>query len=367
MDRERGIALILALLFLSFLSILGGALLATSTIDVWISDNYKTAVQNHYLAEAGIEQAQEVVRASTNTPTQLLTAAAGADQSLSVSRDLDALLASDDQPLIPAAASMRSGGQPLSDKSGRIIGHYHVWLRNDYADEMGALTDSNQVLTLLGFGRIGSARKVIEVTIKKTSFPPLPAALTLDGPVAEFNLFNPAPDTTNMDTDMDPMLRTVDGLERIAASISANASDIYNPPFGSAEAIRDYGSPGNYRIAVVNGDVELGPGIGYGMLIVRGNVTVAGNFTWNGLILILGQGVLHWNQGFGSVNGGVFIARTRSNDRTITNLLGTQLATRGAITADFNGAAGSGIIYDSAKILAANGPLPYSPIAIRER
>ena len=367
MNHERGIALILALLFLSFLSILGGALLATSTIDVWISDNYKTAVQNLYLAEAGIEEAREAVRASTSTPTQLLAAAAGTNQSLSISRDLDALLASDDQPLIPAAASMRTGGQPLSDNSGRVIGHYHVWLRNDYADGMATFTDTNQVLTLLSFGRIGSARKVIEVTIKKTSFPPLPAALTLDGPVAVFNPFNPAPDTTNMDTDMDPMLKTVDGLERIAASITANASDVYNPAFGSAEAIRDYGGPGDYRIAVVNGDVELGPGAGYGMLIVRGNTTVAGNFTWNGLILVLGQGVLHWNQGFGSIDGGLFIARTRGNDRNMTNLLGTPLASRGAITADFSGAAGSGIRYNSATILAANGPLPYSPIAIRER
>ena len=367
MNRERGIALILALLFLSFLSILGGALLATSTIDVWISDNYKTAVQSLYLAEAGIEQTREAVRASTSTPTQLLKAAAGANQSLSVSRDLDALLASDDQPLIPAAASMRAGGQPLSDNSGRVIGYYHVWLRNDYADGMAAFTDTNQVLTLLSIGRIGSARKVIEVTIKKTSFPTLPAALTLDGPIAVFNPPSPPPATTNMDADLDPMLRTAAGLERLAESISANASDIYNPAFGSAEAIRDYGSPGNYRIAVVNGDVELGPGSGYGMLIVRGNATVAGNFTWNGLILILGQGVLHWNQGFGSVNGGLFIARTRGNDRDMANLLGTPLANRGAITADFNGAAGSGIRYDSATILEANGPLPYSPIAIRER
>jgi hypothetical protein len=262
---------------------------------------------------------------------------------------------------------MRAGGQPLSDNTGRVIGHYHVWLRNDYADGMTTPVDTNQVLTLLSFGRIGSARKVIEVAIKKTSFPPLPAALTLDGPVAEFDPPNPVPETTNMDTDMDPMLKTVESLERIAASITANASDIYNPAFGSVEAIRDYGNPDNYRIAVVNGDVQLGPGTGYGMLIVRGNATVAGNFTWNGLIVILGQGVLHWNQGLGSINGGLFIARTLSDDRSMFNLLGTPLAKRGGITADFNGAAGSSIYRDSATILAANGPLPYSPIAIWER
>jgi hypothetical protein len=38
-ERNRGVALILALLVLSFLTVLGGAVLTTSTIDIWISDN----------------------------------------------------------------------------------------------------------------------------------------------------------------------------------------------------------------------------------------------------------------------------------------------------------------------------------------
>src|SRR5438270_1933770 len=54
MKPDRGIALILALLVLSFLTITGCALLTTAAIDLWISDNYKSATQNLYLAEAGI-------------------------------------------------------------------------------------------------------------------------------------------------------------------------------------------------------------------------------------------------------------------------------------------------------------------------
>src|SRR3954468_10076835 len=48
-QQNRGVALILALLVLSFLTILGGALLTTSTIDIWISDNYKTYTQALYV------------------------------------------------------------------------------------------------------------------------------------------------------------------------------------------------------------------------------------------------------------------------------------------------------------------------------
>ena len=126
--------------------------------------------------------------------------------------------------------------------------------------------------------------------------------------------------------------------------------------------------PANYRIAVVNGDVSLGPGVGYGVLLVRGDLWVTGSFTWNGLILVIGQGSFHWNgAGDGSINGGLFLARTRANDRSSANPLGTLLSSRGEITADFNGARGSGIQYNTSMIEAANQALPYNAIAVRER
>src|ERR1700757_3093635 len=102
MEQNRGIALILAMLVLSFLTILGGALLTTSTIDIWISDNYKTYTVNLYLAEAGVDYGREILLKSVHTPSELLSAAAGADHQLSTSTDLSTLLASDDQPLIPS-------------------------------------------------------------------------------------------------------------------------------------------------------------------------------------------------------------------------------------------------------------------------
>src|SRR5207302_3373414 len=99
MESNRGVALILALLVLSFLTLLGSALVSTATIDIWISDNYKAATQNLYVAEAGIDQAREVLRVSEQATTQLLTTAAGPDGQLVTSTDLTTLLASDDQPL----------------------------------------------------------------------------------------------------------------------------------------------------------------------------------------------------------------------------------------------------------------------------
>ena len=356
---------------------------------------------------------------SARTPSDLLAAAAGPDGALSTSIDLGSLLASDDQPLIPSDPALRATGEPLMDSSGRIIGTYHVWLRNDNVEGMAAPADRNQVLTLLGFGAVRGARKIIEVTIKKAKFPKLHAAITLDGPVGAFDYTNSmlaeingndagtggenddavgvvdngdirpiasaltgppdlsstcsgvsrmTPDIANHEDEMEPVLKTVAGLEDLVSALTANASDIYNPAFGSATAIGDYGGPANYRIAVVNGDVNLGPGNGYGILLARGEVRVTGSFTWNGLILIIGQGSFHWNAGGdGSINGGVFLARTRANDRSSGNALGSPLMSRGEITADFNGAVGRGIHYNTSMIEAANASLPYNAIAIRER
>jgi len=304
LEHERGVALILALLVLSFLTILGGALLTTSTIDIWISDNYKTSTQNLYIAEAGIDYGREVLRTSNLTPSQLLAAAAGPDQQLSTATDLATLLASDDRPLIPSDPAMRSTGQPLFDSAGDIAGYYYVWLRNDNADGMTSISDSNQTLTLVSTASNWGLHKVIETTVQKGGFP----------------------DNVN-----DSRLQTATGLQKLAASITRNATDVF-----STTSIGDYGNASQYKVAVVTGNAYLGPGTGYGILLCGGDLNVTGNFTWNGLVLVIGTGTVHWNGYSGTVNGGFY----------------------------------SGGVYtvsDVGQIKLANHSFPYSPIAIQER
>src|SRR5437762_12703762 len=156
------------------------------------------------------------------------------------------------------------------DNSGRIVGRYYVWLRNDNADGVATKTDTNDVLTLLSFGQIGASSKAIEVTIQKGKFPNLPGT----------------------DTQTDPRLTTVAGLESLVAGITRNATDLYNPPSGGSQVIGDYGSAANYKVAVVNGDVVLGPGSGYGILLTPGAVKVEGILSWQGHTRILGEGVV---------------------------------------------------------------------------
>ena len=304
MERNRGVALILALLVLSFLTILGGALLTTSTIDIWISDNYKTYTQALYVAEAGVDSGRYILSTATRPVSDLLLTAAGPDRSLSTATDLATLLASDDQPLIPADPAMRSSGQPLLDDAGDVAGYYSVWLRNDNADGMSSPVDSNQTVSLISFGSYWGSKKVIETIVQKGGFP---------------------------DNNSDGRLQTSGGLQRLASAITRNATDQF-----TATTITDYGTPANYRVGVVNGNVNLGPGTGYGILLTRGNVNVAGDFIWNGLIVITGPGTLQWNGHSGTINGGLF----GGGAYTVTNPV---------------------------QIRLANQSFPYTPIATQER
>jgi Tfp pilus assembly protein PilX len=293
-ETQRGIALVLALLVLSFLTILGTALLTTSTIDIWISDNYKNSTQSLYAAEAGIDHARELIRADGHTLTALLTACAGPDH---------LLLTADDEPLIARGA-----------------GNYEVWLRNDNAEGAATTTDSNEIVTLVSTGQVGTARKTIEVTIQKGSFPR---------------------------TDSDPRLQTVTGLESLANSITKNATDVYE-----RGTLINVGSPVNYRVVVVNGNLDLGSGTGYGMLLVRGDLHIIGNVAWNGLIVVLGRGMMETDSGTAAiVTGGLFIARTQAPD-------GSLLAAPADVMFS---------ITDPAQMRMANQSFPYNPIAIRER
>jgi Tfp pilus assembly protein PilX len=297
-ENNRGVALILALLVLSFLTVLGGALLTTSTIDIRISDNYKSSAQTLYLAEAGIDDARELLRTSGQTLSQLLITAAGPDGQLS---------SADDRPLI-ASRLLNSG-------------HYEVWLKNDSADGVTSMIDRNEAVTLISVAAIGATQKTVEASVIKGKFPDAPS---------------------------DPRLSSTSGLESLAASIVRNATDLY--PAGAA--VHDFGSAADYRVAVASGNADLGPGSGYGILLVRGQLNVVGNITWNGLILVIGQGVVRWNPGVsGMINGGLFVAATQDSS-------GMLLATPAGV---------SFTITDTAQIGSANQRFPYNPISIRER
>ena len=270
--------LLVALAFLAFLSILGGALLSSATLDVAVGDAYEMDVQALGLAEGGIEEARENLRAlvagvpSPSTTTPLV---AGPD--------------------------------------------YEVFL----------VRDANGVLTLRSTAKVRKAARTIEAVVLKSGFPMLPSPVTLQG-----------------DPGLDPRFSSPAGIDRLFNEVASNATDVYG-----AASLNNVGSATNYRIVLVNGDCQFGPGTGYGILAVRGNLYITGNFAWNGLILVVGQGALTIDPAAnGQVSGGVFVARTVDNSPVVLNYNASAVAFK----------------LDAVQIAAAHAAYPYTRAAVRE-
>src|SRR5262249_7384545 len=146
-------------------------------------------------------------------------------------------------------------------------------------------------------------------------------------------MFPPPADVGIIDDDsLDGRLRIPAAMERLVDSISLSADELLNPGWNGTVALGSVGTAAEPRTIVVNGDCDLGPATGYGLLVVRGNLAIRGNVHWNGLIVVIGQGALKWTAGAsGQISGGVFIARTRENDRSALNPLGSLRSTRGPV------------------------------------
>ena len=309
-DPERGVALIMALLVLLLLCVLSAAFLTASLVDSRIEDNYLKSTQLLYVAESGIEDGREALSRF---------------------------------PFLPSATPIIDS-KALLDRSGREAGRYTVYL-----------TRANP-LTLQSVGRIGASQKTIESRVVKSGFPTLTQAVTL----AEVLFVPPTADPQLQ------KLKTPLGLERLVQGISRNANEIHRPPFGTPTTLTAVGSPADYRIVVVDGDCSLGDVAGFGLLVVRGDLTLYGSFSWNGLILLIGQGKLYIPQGTaGWIEGGLFLARTRDDNRDANNPFGLILPGLGASTIDF-GDDQVTVMYSAEEWARANEVFPYVPTSYRE-
>ena len=309
-DPEKGLGLILALMILLILSLLAAAMLSATAVDIRIGDNYRTAIQLVYLAQAGIEDGRETLR-------QYPPPAEAADFAVIENR-------------------------ALVDATGRVAGHYSVSLvRSD-------------PLTLKSVGTIGESRKTIEVLLRRSGFPSPAAAITLN---EELPLEN---------GNVDPQLATPAGVERLVEGIARNATDVYSPSWDSTANLGPIGSAQDYRVVVVHGNCTFGNADGHGILLVRGDLIVTGNFSWNGLILVLGQGVFRsLGDTSGWISGAVVLTRTRENDRSSSNPLGTLRDQRGEVTLALP-ADSVAIEKSDAEVERANRRFPYVPTTYRE-
>jgi len=160
-----------------------------------------------------------------------------------------------------------------------------------------------------------------------------------------------------------PILQTPSGLQTLVNSITQNADLVLSPPTGTAvdqNSLPSAMSASNPMIVVVNGDFNLhGHGTGYGLLLVTGTLDYDPDASWNGLVLVIGQGTFTSSRrGVGVINGAVLVAQTRDASGNLLANLGYSSFTQTG--------GGNGIQYSSSWVKATQALMTYQVLSFRE-
>ncbi len=157
------------------------------------------------------------------------------------------------------------------------------------------------------------------------------------------------------------------GLDAIVQEITNNADVVIQGP-ATSSSLPAAMSPTHMMTVVVNGNLDLTSwhNTGYGLLVVTGTLTYDPDASWQGVILVVGQGsFVSTKGGMGEIDGAVFIAKTRDAS-------GNELASLGASSFSQTGSGapssnlGRGIYFNSCLAQAAEGPIVYKVLSFKE-
>lgn len=198
-----------------------------------------------------------------------------------------------------------------------------------------------------------------------TGVPPYPANYTGQAT---------APSIITVYSFFSPSMQSPAGLDAVAQTLIQNADAIVPTTSGSAQrtfltnlVTTGAMSSTSPLTVVVNGDLDLTGwnNTGYGLLLVTGTLTYDPDASWNGIVMVVGQGtVIGWKGGGGIFYGAMLVARTRDNTGTL--IPGSNL---GVSYVDFNHGAsmgGQGIRYSNCWIQKSQPTTGYKILTFHE-
>jgi Tfp pilus assembly protein PilX len=337
LDDEKGLVLIAVLCLLAALVLVGTTAFIVSSTDVKVVSNYKTGQTALQVAMAGTEKAREALRAanasSTNTSnfSEELAARVGANGVL------NGYTSSTDDSALASSSTLVSGYT------------YNAYLTNDSSEGASSTTDSNGkvVITSVATGP-NNTKAIVTTTVQLYTFSTNSPAVvyskdnvSLNGSAISIN-GNDAGTCggTNLAAvyNMDPGTTTQNGNPALTGGTSHGNTNIdlqaYVDQFkvGANYTLTadvsggTYGSSTNYVTVYADAEgtqadheLRLNNVTGYGILIVKGDLQMAGNIDWHGLIIVTG---VMTSSGGGSnsknIQGQVFAGSSALGDSAIS-------------------------------------------------
>jgi hypothetical protein len=407
---ERGAALVTAILLSLLLLAAGGTLILTATMTGITARDSTAEMQAYYAAEAGVAQTLQVIRGNVEsnpagtratfhnilcTPT-LWTATSSNVVNVStdgVSRFQVTDIMDPDNYLVkalkcadatykPDRLRIRVKGFGVRDSMKNmevIVDRYTldypvdsvITGRNQSGSSISFILGDSTVTTISGQD-IDSGKTIAAVAVDNADYQSVNNVIDGCDPDGSNcgNGPNVTPeDPTVLESDNTPsFLETVaktreflygsEGMEQVARNEGRYFTS--GPAaIASAEGLGANSPDGVFTF--VDGDLIIGPGepSGQGLLIVTGNLTLKGDFQWNGIILVLGQGnVIREGGGHGDIFGALFIAKF--------NKTGADTDLFQSPTVNTNGGGSSNIQYSSTYVDMAKAVGGHAVKGVRE-
>jgi hypothetical protein len=408
---ERGAALITAVLLSLLLLAAGGILVLTATMTSITAQDSTAEMQAYYAAEAGVARALEVLRGNVQSnpagtrasfrnilcSRSLWTNMSGAYVNVtgdtSARFQVTSILDPDNQDSVTKCAEasykpdrlrirVTGMGPGNSQKNMEIVVARYtldypvnavVTAPNGSADPFDISLGDSNVTTLSGIDKDAPTG---------ASLPPIAVSNN------DYNITNNVADGCDPDgsncgngpnvTPGDPMVLVDGNTPSFLQSVEKARLFMYGPEgmmnaainqgryfTTAAAAISSTAGLGASNpdgvLTFVDGDLVLGPGspTGQGTLIVTGNLTLDGNFNWNGVIMVLGAGHIYRSGGgHGNIYGAVYIAKF--------NKTGANTDVFGAPTFDTSGGGSSNIQYSSSAVDMAKAVGGHAIKGVRE-
>jgi Tfp pilus assembly protein PilX len=304
LNDEKGIILIAALALLAALTLVGATAFFAASTDVKVGGNYKTGQTALQVAMAGAEKGRQTLRAAN---------------------------ASSSNPANFSEELVAYASTPLASSSTLISGYtYTASLTNDSAAGESSTTDNNGkvVITSVATGP-NNSKAIVTTTVQIYSFSSTsPAVLyskdntTLNGSSITINgndagscagsnlsavyvysdpstnnthtltqngsptlSGNPATQTGTTNIDLQSYVDSLKGAATVTLTADVSAA---------GNGTTSYGSSTNYVTVYSDatqqddGELRLNNVTGYGILLVKGNLQLAGNIDWHGIIIATG-------------------------------------------------------------------------------
>ena len=407
---ERGAALITAVLLSLLLLAAGGTLILTTTMTGLTARDSTAEMQAYYAAEAGVARVLEVLRGNVSsdpagtratfhnvicTP-ELWNTMSGAE--LNVSPDgssrfqITSILDPDNlnpEPLCPEASykpvrlriRVTGFGPGASKKNMEVVVHRYtldypvkatVTAPNESGDPIPLALGGSNVTSISGQDASNSGPAVAAMAISNPDYNTVNNVI--DGCLPDGSNCGNGPNVT----PGDPLVLTGTNTPSFLKSVATAREFLYGSE-GMKNLAIDQGRYFTSGAAAINstlglgatspdgvltfvdGDLVLGPGnpTGQGTLIVTGKLTLDGNFNFNGVIMVLGEGhVYRGGGGQGNIYGAIFVAKFEPT--------GADTDVFGAPTFDTSGGGTANIQYSTAAIDMAKSVGGHSVKGVRE-